>query len=90
METEYAVRIPWLAGIIATRSFTEELEGIKELVIRNEQHIRDGMVAYGLLEELKAGNDTPENREAFLAIREHLGYGLLLKRYTDNGRRCHR
>ena len=24
METEYAIRIPWLAGIIATRSFTEE------------------------------------------------------------------
>ena len=46
--------------------------------------------AYGLLEELKNGNDTPENRAAFLAVREHLGYGLLLKRYTDNGCRCHR
>lgn len=83
METEHAIKIPWLAGLIATRSFTEELVGIKEQVARNEQNIRTGMEAYRLLEELKGGNDTPENREAFLAVRDQLGYGLLLKRYTD-------
>ena len=65
METEHAIKIPWLAGLIATRSFTEELVGIKEQVARNEQNIRTGMEAYRLLEELKGGNDTPENREAF-------------------------
>ena len=30
-ETEYAVQIPWAMGIIATRSLTEEVKGIKEL-----------------------------------------------------------
>ncbi len=83
METDYAIRIPWLAGLIATRSFTEELTGIKDLIIRSELRIRDGMEAYRLLEELRNGNDTPEKREAFLAVQETLGYGLLLKRYTD-------
>ncbi len=84
METDYAVKIPWIMGLIATRSFTEEVMGIKDQIIRNEGRIRDGMDAYRLLEELRAGNDTPEKREAFLSVQGTLGYGLLLKRYTDD------
>ena len=83
METDYAIKIPWAMGIIATRSLTEEVAGIKDLINRNELRVKDGIEAYRLLEELKAGNDTPEKREAFLSVQETLGYGLLLKRYTD-------
>lgn len=46
--------------------------------------IRNGMVAYSLLEELRAGNETPEIRAAFEESKVDLGYGLLLKRYTEN------
>ncbi|GAA4650057.1 cytochrome ubiquinol oxidase subunit I [Kistimonas scapharcae] len=84
MRTDYAVKIPWVMGIIATRSLTEEVPGIKDLLIRNEARIRDGMEAYRLLEELKAGNDTPEIREQFKEVEDTLGYGLLLTRYTPN------
>ncbi|WP_281646566.1 cytochrome ubiquinol oxidase subunit I [Parendozoicomonas sp. Alg238-R29] len=84
METDFAVRVPWAMGIIATRSFDKEVMGIKDLIDRNERRIYDGMEAYRLLEDLKSGNDTPEKREAFLSIQDTLGYGLLLKRYTDD------
>ena len=82
--TDYAVRIPWLLGLIATRSVDEEVTGIKDLIAENELRIRNGMKAFDLLQELRNGNDTPEIREAFSAINKDLGYGLLLTRFTPN------
>lgn len=83
-KNDFSIKIPYALGIIATRSLTEEVEGIKDIKVRYEGRIRNGMVAYGLLQDLKNGNDTPENREAFNAVKKDLGYGLLLKRYTEN------
>jgi cytochrome d ubiquinol oxidase subunit I len=83
MHTDYAVKIPGALGLIATRSLDEEVMGIKDLVAHAEDRIRNGMVAYGLLEKLRNGEDTPENRSAFSEVSVDLGYGLLLKRYTQ-------
>ena len=82
--TEYAVRIPYLLGLIATRSVDEKVIGIKDLIVANEARIRHGITAYGLLQQLRNGEDTPENRAAFSDVSKDLGYGLLLKRYTEN------
>ncbi|NKF50170.1 cytochrome bd-I ubiquinol oxidase subunit CydA [Shewanella sp. WXL01] len=84
METDLAVKIPYVMGIIATRSFDEQVTGIIDLIDEHEIRIRNGMVAYSLLEQIKAGNESPEVREAFDLAKGDLGYGLLLKRYTDN------
>lgn len=83
-KNDFSIQIPYAMGIIATRSFDEEVTGIRELEEKHEQRIRNGMVAYGLLQDLKKGNDTPANREAFTEVKKDLGYGLLLKKYTDN------
>nr|WP_275440488.1 cytochrome ubiquinol oxidase subunit I [Vibrio sp. Of7-15] len=84
METDYAIKIPYVMGIIATRSFDKEVTGLRDLKDEHEVRIRNGMVAYELLEKLRAGEKTPENMQAFDEIKHDLGYGLLLKRYTDN------
>lgn len=42
------------------------------------------MVAYGLLEKLRAGDKTPENIAAFDEVKHDLGYGFLLKPYAEN------
>jgi cytochrome d ubiquinol oxidase subunit I len=84
MQTDYAVKIPYALGIIATRSLDEEVTGIKDLIVEHEQRIRSGMHAYGLLQQLKSGDTSEPTIAAFNAVKEHLGYGLLLKRYTDN------
>lgn len=81
---DFAIRIPYLLGIIATRSLDEQVEGIKDLEKKHEARIRRGMEAYTLLQRLKNGEDTSENRAAFNAVKQDLGYGLLLKKYTDN------
>ena len=83
METDYAIKIPYLMGIIATRSLDTQVTGIRDLKKEHEVRIRNGMVAYGLLEKLRAGDKTPENIAAFDEVKKDLGYGLLLKPYTD-------
>ncbi|WKE66679.1 cytochrome ubiquinol oxidase subunit I [Gallaecimonas kandeliae] len=80
--TDYAVKIPYLLGIIATRSIDEPVVGIKELKKEHEQRIRNGILAYGELEKLKNGEDTPANRARFNELKQDLGYGLLVKRFA--------
>ncbi|MBR9726713.1 cytochrome ubiquinol oxidase subunit I [Shewanella intestini] len=84
METDLAIKIPYAMGIIATRSLDEEVTGIVDLVDQHEIRIRNGMIAYSMLEQLKAGNESPQLRKDFDQVKNDLGYGLLLKRYTDN------
>ena len=82
-ETHFAIKIPYAMGIIATRSIDEQVTGIKDLKKEHEQRIRNGMIAYDYLEKLRSGDDSPENRSAFNRVKDDLGYGLLLKKYTD-------
>jgi cytochrome d ubiquinol oxidase subunit I len=82
--TDYAVKIPYVLGLIATRSLDEEVKGLKELMDEHEVRIRNGMIAYGLLNELKAGDKSSEKIAAFNEVKKDLGYGLLLKLYTPN------
>ncbi|MBY5943702.1 cytochrome ubiquinol oxidase subunit I [Photobacterium rosenbergii] len=84
METDYAIKIPYVMGIIATRSFDTEVTGLRDLKAEHEVRIRNGMVAYGLLEKLRAGDKTPENIAAFDEVKHDLGYGFLLKPYAEN------
>ncbi|WP_130834425.1 cytochrome ubiquinol oxidase subunit I [[Erwinia] mediterraneensis] len=82
-ENRYAIQIPYLLGLIATRSVDTPVTGLKALLAQHELRIRNGMQAYALLNELRAGSQDPAVREAFEASKQDLGYGLLLKRYTD-------
>jgi cytochrome d ubiquinol oxidase subunit I len=82
--TDYAVRIPWMLGLIATRSTNQTVTGIGELKEEAEARIRNGMVAYANLQKLKSGDTSGENIAAFERDRKDLGYGLLLKKYTPN------
>lgn len=83
-QNHLAIKIPYAMGIIATRSLDKPVQGLKSLMQEHEGRIRSGMKAYALLEKLQAGDKTPATREAFEQVRNDLGYGLLLKRYTPN------
>ena len=84
METDYAIKIPYMMGIIATRSISEEVTGIKDLKIEHEGRIRNGQIAYDLLQRLRNGDESSYTHNAFEEVKDDLGYGLLLKRYVDN------
>ena len=83
--TDYSVKIPYALGLIATRSLDKPVIGLKDLIIRHEGYIQEGMKAYGLLNQLKIAPESEKERlkEAFQEVEPFLGYGLLLKRYTD-------
>ncbi len=81
--TDYAVKIPYVMGIIATRSVDTQVTGIKDLVTEHQGRIRNGMVAYQLLGRLRAGDHSEQTVADFNAVKKDLGYGLLLKKYTD-------
>jgi cytochrome d ubiquinol oxidase subunit I len=80
--TDSAIKIPWLLGLIATRSVDQQITGIAELRTENEERIRQGMIAYAALEKLRAGDTGDEAKAAFERSKDNLGYGLLLKKYT--------
>lgn len=82
--TDYAVRIPFLLGIIATRSIDEQVLGIKDLRLRAENRINSGKIAYGELQKIRGGDKSPAVREEFERHKADLGYGLLLKKYTPD------
>lgn len=84
MTTDYAIKIPYALGLIATRSVDEEITGIKDLIVEHEARIRRGIMAYSLLQQLKAGDRTTMTLAAFEEVKADLGYGLLLKRFTAN------
>lgn len=84
METRYAIEVPWVMGLIATRSVDKPVVGLKELSANHEQRIRNGMLAYDALTRVRANPDDQAARDELLARQDDLGYGLLLKRYTDN------
>ena len=84
MKTDYAVKIPWLLGLIATRSVSEPIIGIRDLVVTSEARVRNGMKAYAALKEIRAGNAKPEAYVQFRRAQSDLGYALLLRKYTPN------
>ncbi|WP_034297206.1 cytochrome ubiquinol oxidase subunit I [Herbaspirillum sp. RV1423] len=82
--TDYAFKIPYVLGLIATRSVDTPVIGIKDLKKEHEARIRNGMLAYAALTRLKSGDKSAEARAAFDKLKHDLGYGLLLKKYTPN------
>ncbi|MDQ6704275.1 MAG: cytochrome ubiquinol oxidase subunit I [Pseudomonadota bacterium] len=78
--TDYALRIPWVLGLITTHSIDEKVPGIGELVQRGENHIRTGLLAYSALEKLRADRADATARGELDQYAGDLGYALLLKK----------
>ncbi|BCO20815.1 cytochrome bd oxidase subunit I [Alteromonas sp. KC3] len=83
-KTEYALQIPWAMGIIATRSLTEEVKGIKALKEENKVRILEGIKAYEVLDDVRNGTATAAERATFEAHKDSLGYAMLLEPFTTD------
>ena len=85
--THADIKIPWLLGLIATRSLDQPVLGIDDLVARARARIVSGVQAYAALQRLRAAPaDKPDadTLHSFQANEADLGYGLLLLRYTND------
>ncbi len=83
METHYAVQIPWVLGLIGTRSVDEPITGLSEILEKNRLRVRNGIKAYKSLQTLRSGQRDEATVAEFNLNKADLGYGLLLKRYTE-------
>ena len=83
-ETHFEVKMPYLLGLIGTRSFSEEIPGIKELVLIAEQRVRDGILAYDAVMAIRENPDDARAQALFRRHQQDLGYGLLLKQYRED------
>ncbi|MBS9780280.1 MAG: cytochrome ubiquinol oxidase subunit I, partial [Moraxellaceae bacterium] len=75
---------PYVMGIIGTRSFDKQIIGIHDIKKINRERIINGQKAVTVLEKLRKD---PKN-EALIAefdpIKDDVGFGLLLKQYSDD------
>jgi cytochrome d ubiquinol oxidase subunit I len=77
--TAFEVKVPWMLGLIATRSADTPVPGISELVGQAEKNIADGLIAYRALPKVRAHPADPALRAELDAHVANLGYALLLK-----------
>ena len=82
--TDYALKIPAVLGLIATRSLDEPVPGLAELKAKHLERIIRGQEAYVLMLQYRAGDKSPATVDRFNEIKEDLGYGMLLTAYTDD------
>lgn len=82
----WAIKIPYVLGLIATRSTTETLPGIREIRAENKERIKHGIEAVIALEALRKNPKDAELLASFNKVKKHLGYGLLVKKYTEDVR----
>jgi cytochrome d ubiquinol oxidase subunit I len=87
-QTHYEIRVPWMLGLIATRSFDQQVPGIEDLVAHAQARIRSGLVAYDGLEKFKQNRNDTQAAAQLQAHVGDLGYALLLKRYVADPRKA--
>jgi cytochrome d ubiquinol oxidase subunit I len=81
-KNDWAVEIPWVMGIIGTRSVSKTIPGILEIKQRNHDRIVSGIQAVQALERLRRDAGDTQARAQFDAHKADLGFGLLLRKYV--------
>lgn len=78
--THFAIHVPWVMGLIGTRSIDTVMPGINDLVAHAQVRIASGLQAYAAMQTLRKNRNDPTARAQFEAHKADLGYALLLKR----------
>jgi cytochrome d ubiquinol oxidase subunit I len=82
LKNDYQLQIPWVMGLIGTRSLDKQIPGIKEIREKNRKRIVNGIEAVNLLDQVRAKPTDPTLKAAFEAKKADLGFGLLLRKYV--------
>ncbi|MGE5095569.1 MAG: cytochrome ubiquinol oxidase subunit I [Betaproteobacteria bacterium] len=86
MVNRYEVKVPYVLGLIGTRSASKPIPGIKEISARSRERIVSGIEAVVALEGLRKNPRDAALRATFERHKADLGYGLLLRQYTEDVR----
>lgn len=84
MKNDWSIRIPWLMGIMGTRSISTPIKGIKDIVAENKSRIISGRHAVIALDKIRTDKEDKAAFDIFQKNKDNIGYGLLLKKYVSN------
>lgn len=79
MKNDVQIQIPWVLGLIGTRSFDQKMLGINDIVAQSESRFHNGIKAYKAFVQLKKDKTDKAARAEIDLYWKDLGYGLLLK-----------
>ncbi|OHC79276.1 MAG: cytochrome d terminal oxidase subunit 1 [Rhodoferax sp. RIFCSPLOWO2_12_FULL_60_11] len=83
-KNNWEIEIPWVMGLIGTRSLTKEIPGIHQIKAKNRERILRGIVAVNALDALRGQRDDVVAKQVFERHKADLGFGLLLKKYVSD------
>ena len=86
--THYALQIPWVMGLIGTRSIDKPIPGINNLVEETKGKIGNGLQAYDAMLVLREDKDNAQAKAILAAHDKDLGYALLLKHFVEDPRKA--
>jgi cytochrome d ubiquinol oxidase subunit I len=87
-KNDWEIEIPYVMGLIGTRSVSKQIPGIHEIKAKNRERIVNGITAVIALETMRQHRDDPVARQVLEATKGDLGFGLLLKKYTSDVRQA--
>jgi cytochrome d ubiquinol oxidase subunit I len=79
--THAEIKIPYVLGLMGTRSTDKTIPGIDEIERKTAARIELGIVAVKTLELLRKDPKSPELLAKLKAFQPYMGHGLLLKKY---------
>lgn len=80
----FDIRIPYVGSLILNHDMKTPVVGAKQLIAENKEKIIKGQQALLMLDQLRKDPHNQANLEMVKANSEFLGYGLLLKKYTND------
>lgn len=86
--THFAFRIPWVMGLIGTRSVDKPIPGIANLVEDTKGRINNGILAYDAMLALREDKGNAQAKATLAQHDQDMGYALLLKRFMDDPRKA--
>jgi cytochrome d ubiquinol oxidase subunit I len=87
-KNDWEVELPWVMGLIGTRSIDKQIPGIHEIKEKNRHRIESGIQAVTALEVLRKDRGNEAARTTFEQHKADLGFGFLLKKYVADVRQA--
>ena len=81
-KNDWEIEIPWVLGLIGTRSVSKQIPGIVEIKAINRERIGHGILAVNALQALRKNRHDEVALKVFDLYKRDLGFGLLLRKYV--------
>ncbi len=83
-KNDWEIEIPYVMGLIGTRSVDKQIPGIHEIKAKNRERVIRGIEAVKALEALRKDRNDEGAKQLFEQYKADLGFGFLVKQYTDD------